>query len=528
MRQTIFLLFTFCLFQLQAQDQVITASSKLTDVTVFQSGAQLSRSAKLQVPKGVSSIVFKGISETMNPKTLQFTGDQKMTLLSITTKQDFLSPDYESEIVVSLKKRIYDLRVSTRKIKAKDSALKLEKQMLVTNQKVTGTSVSLDQLQKTAAYFGKRMLELNLEIENIVFELEDLQKKKQKLEKQLQQERQANTKKTNKVIVKVLSEKATTANFKLSYLVNNASWNSTYDARVNDLKKPVELTHKAEIIQSTGEDWNNVNLVLATGNPSAGAQAPYMKPWYVNLRNTQMLQNAPTSNHRNANTHFRAEADQALSKEISFDQYNVSQNITQQEYTVDRKQSIASSGQPSVVILRKLDLDAKYEYHAKPRLDKDAFLIAKVYNWEKYNLLSGNLALFNNTTYVGTAYLNVENPTDTLQLSLGRDKNVIIERTRLIGKQEKVFFGSKRVDTYVWNIEVKNTKNASIILVLRDQIPVSQHEDVEINIKNVDGGRLDAPSGIIKWSIPIAPGKGLIKQVAYEVKYPKQHNLNYY
>ncbi|MDZ7845588.1 MAG: hypothetical protein U5L96_01730 [Owenweeksia sp.] len=92
--------------------------------------------------------------------------------------------------------------------------------------------------------------------------------------------------------------------------------------------------------------------------------------------------------------------------------------------SIDAPQSITSSANPDVVQLRELELPARYQYHLKPRLERDAFLVARVYDWDQYNLMPGALSLFNGGTYVGEAYLNTQKPDDTLELSLGRDQNM--------------------------------------------------------------------------------------------------------
>jgi uncharacterized protein (TIGR02231 family) len=528
MRLTLTFAFAITLFVAQATEPIKVPSS-LSDVTVFQSGAQITRSSNVNVPAGVSTLEFSGITEYMDVNTVQLTANKNLTLLSITATQDFLSPDNKSPKILDLEKKIRSNRYEMQKVLAQEAAYREEKQMIVANQKITDNkNINLEQLKQTTSYFGKRSLEINLALAQSEFDKEDLKKEQQKLNKQLQVEMQAFSKRTNKVVVQLLADKAVAASFKLSYIVQNASWISTYDARVDNLDKPVKLIHKAKITQQTGEDWENVNLKLATGNPSASAQIPFMSTWHVGIHSVQpeaYRKNAPATMNANVRG-SRADAKEVYYDGVKAQSFNISQNVTQQEYSIERKQSIRAGATASTVILRSLELDAEYEYHAKPRIEKDVFLIAKVYNWESYDLLSGDLSLFNNNTYVGKAYLNTENPTDTLQLSLGRDKNVIVKRTRLIDKQEKTLFGSKRIDTYLWNIEVRNNKKSNIKLLLKDQVPVSKHEEVEVSIKNLNGGNLDAPTGIVKWQLSIKPGQTQTRQLGYEIKYPKAQRQN--
>ncbi|MGB0176607.1 MAG: mucoidy inhibitor MuiA family protein [Owenweeksia sp.] len=519
---------------LKAQD-AIEINSEIKKVTVFQQGAQISRSGSANLTAGVHELIFPYLAQNLDPASIQLRSNSAITILSITHRNNFLNEENLPEKIQKLQDQVDDLNKQLQQINAEEEALKEEKEMILANRKVGGEQVALNvqQLSQVAAYFSKRIREINLALIEIQERKKELSEERNRLQKQLQQERQAFSKRTGQVVVSVDVPRASVFQFDLLYMVSSVSWYSTYDARVDDLSQPVELTHKAMINQQSGEDWNNVELILATGNPSAGAQVPYMNPWYVNFNDQKIyldgVQTRGSISSMDANTIFKArkvevaEADAAV-----YQDFSINQNITQQEYTVDRKQNIPSSTSPATVVLREISLPARYEYHAKPRLDKDAFLIAKVYDWGRFDLLNGEISLFNNNTFVGKAFLNTQNPDDTLQLSLGRDQNVVISRTRIYNKQEKSFFGNNRIDLFTWKIEIRNNKKVAVDLILRDQVPVSQNEDIKVDIKEMSGGKLEEKSGIIKWRLNLNPGQRLEKIVSYELKYPKDKQLNYY
>ncbi len=510
-----------------AQQKVETTIQK---VTLFRQGAQVSRSGNLSLPAGNSTVIFPYLSQLMDPNSISLSGKGKLTILSISHKNDFLTDEDKSELIQALEKKLEKLEMNIRKLKAKEDALKREKDMIIANQSIGGqnSGVSLQQLQQTAAFFRSKIEEINVTTEEVRVDIQKTAAEKQKVEQQLQQERQAFAQKTGQVIVQVEAIAPTNASFELSYLVGSAYWNSKYDARVKDLSSPVTLVQKAQIIQQTGEDWTNVELVLSTGQPNAGGQVPYMNIQYVDFYAPVALygsQSPQKASVRNADTRAggRAEADEV---NITYPSFQVNENLTQQEFSIDRKQTIKSSSQPATVVLRELTLPAKYEYHAKPRLDNNAFLVAKVYDWEQYDLMNGEISLYNGSTYVGKSQLNAQNPDDTLQLSLGRDQGIVLKRTRVKNKQEKNFFGNKRTDLYTWKIEVRNTKKSAVKLMLKDQVPVSRNEEIEVSVKGIGGGSLDEKTGIIRWNFDLAPGAKKEMEISYEVKYPKDRNVH--
>ena len=94
--------------------------------------------------------------------------------------------------------------------------------------------------------------------------------------------------------------------------------------------------------------------------------------------------------------------------------------------------------------------------------------------------------------------------------------------------KEKSFFGNNRIDQFTWKIEIRNTKKTAIDLILRDQIPVSQNEEIKVEIKDISGGKLEEKSGIVKWRMILTPGQRIEKIISYELKYPKDKQINYY
>ncbi|MEQ9261969.1 MAG: DUF4139 domain-containing protein [Owenweeksia sp.] len=520
-------------FYLHAADKT-EIDSKINKVTVFQQGAQISRTGSISLKAGTHELIFPYLAQNLDPSSLQLRSNKSITILSISHSNNFLNEENLPENLQSLQDQVTNLNGKLQRIGAEEEALREEKEMIKANRKIGGDQAVLNaqQLSQVATYFSKRIKEINLLLLDLQDSKQKITEERNRIQKQLQQERQAFSKRTGEVSVSVDVPREAVFEFELMYLVRSVSWYSTYDARVNDLSKPVELTHKAVINQQSGEDWNNVDLILATGNPSAGAQVPYMNPWYVNFYNSpgniRGARSAGKVIFQDANVAYQAEEESVQADAATYQEFTVAQNLTQQEYSVERKQNIPSSTSPATVVLREVSLPAKYEYHAKPRLDKDAFLIAKIYDWSQFDLLNGEIALFNNNTYVGKAFLNTESPEDTLQLSLGRDQNVVVSRTRVYSKQQKSFFGGNRIDEYTWKIEIRNNKKTAIYLILRDQVPVSQNEAIKVDIKEISGGKLEEKSGIVKWRLNLAPAQRIEKNVSYELKYPKDKQVNYY
>jgi hypothetical protein len=201
------------------------------------------------------------------------------------------------------------------------------------------------------------------------------------------------------------------------------------------------------------------------------------------------------------------------------------ENQTSVEFEIKTPYSILSENKNTTVEVERYSLPADYEYYSVPKVDKDAFLLANISDWEQYNLLEGEANIFFENTFVGKTILDVRYITDTLNLSLGRDKNVSIQREKVKEYSTQKFFGNKTETTRDWKIIVKNNKRQAINIVLFDQIPVSTEQDIEVNPENLSGGALDKENGEVKWKFTLQPTQKNELNLRYKVKYPKGKNL---
>jgi hypothetical protein len=201
------------------------------------------------------------------------------------------------------------------------------------------------------------------------------------------------------------------------------------------------------------------------------------------------------------------------------------ENQTSFEFEIKTPYSVYSDNKNLTVDMDDYNLDADYEYYCVPKIDKDAFLIANIVNWEKYNLLEGEANIFFENTFVGKTILDVRYISDTLKLSLGRDKNVLIKREKMKDYTTKQFLGSKKEETRAWQLSIKNNKKQPITLNLYDQAPVSTNEEIEVQIDQISGGSINKEKGEIKWNIKLEPSAKKDLELIYKVKYPKDKKL---
>ena len=114
---------------------------------------------------------------------------------------------------------------------------------------------------------------------------------------------------------------------------------------------------------------------------------------------------------------------------------------------------------------------------------------------------------------------------DTLNISLGRDKNVIVKREKAKELTQTKFLSSKAEVTRDWKITVRNNKRQPISMVLLDQIPVSTVSEIEVSPEKLSNGTLDKTTGEVKWKFILPPTQNTEFELLYKVRYPKGKSL---
>jgi uncharacterized protein (TIGR02231 family) len=257
---------------------------------------------------------------------------------------------------------------------------------------------------------------------------------------------------------------------------------------------------------------------LSTSDPSLAASRPYLTAWTLNYSsnaNEGLLQNRMAQVNQNQFLDPGA----ADFEDIAAEELSTS-------FLIEQRQSVLANGQFHQLDLTDETLNASFEYLAIPKVDLSAFLIAKVTGWEKLNLISGIANVYFGNTYIGESQIDTRLMSDTLELSLGRDNQVLIGRAKIEDKASTKLIGSKRDESFVYEIQVKNNRKTPINIKIQDQIPVSQESDIIVETSNISGADVDKSSGRLQWIRNIQAGEMTKYIVSFSVRYPKNKTVN--
>jgi TonB-dependent SusC/RagA subfamily outer membrane receptor len=208
------------------------------------------------------------------------------------------------------------------------------------------------------------------------------------------------------------------------------------------------------------------------------------------------------------------------------DYLSISDNQLDVVFDIDIPYDIPSNGKEQGVELKEYKLPCNYQYYAAPVADKEAYLLGKMQGWEKLNLLPGEASITVEGTYIGRSFIDPGSTQDTLNLTLGRDKRIVVKREKITDFSSVKFLGSSKKEVFTYRITVRNNKKDKVDMMLKDQYPISTDKDIEVELMESSGASVNKDNGVLTWKVGLAPGESKEFRVSYSVKYPKDKAVN--
>jgi uncharacterized protein (TIGR02231 family) len=512
--------------------------SKITDVTVFLNRAQVTRTVKARVDAGRTSLIVHSLTSMLDQESIQVAGKGKLTILGIAHRQNF-SREFVSPRTKPVRDSIELVQQLLVLEQGQKEILGKEEQMLLSNQKIGGTNQNLTvaELKAMADFYRSRLGDIITQRVRHDAKIRDLNERMGKLQAQLRELDELFSKNTSEIVVTVAAEAETAVELEVNYVVGNAGWLPVYDLRATDTKGPVQLTYKANVFQGTGEEWKNVKLKLSTANPALGGVMPELSTWYVDILRPVVR----TARYRHGNDKYKAGAPApAMAEEMVMDsvgpELEDAQSVAQYtstiqtslntEFAIAVPYTVTSSSKPTLVDIAVHSLKADYLYSVAPKLDRDAFLMARMTGWEEFSLLPGEANVFFEGTFVAKSYIDPNSIKDTLAISLGRDKRIVVQREKVKDFTTRKTIGTNQRDAYGYSISIRNTKTEAIKILVEDHLPVSQNSQVEVTVSDVGGAQYNKDTGRLKWEFDVKPQETKKMEYRFEIKYPKDKRIS--
>lgn len=276
------LLLLFLALNLNANNK---QESSISKVIVYLNGAQITRTTNIEVPKGSSEFTFVGLSSKIDESSIQLSGLKNASVLSINFGINYLDKPLNTNEIELLKLSFEKLNDNIMIEENLILGLKEEIGLIQSNRHLGNDTenVTLDKVKEFSAYYRKRLTEINNSIYNSRKKINEYEKEKIKLKKQLQELNVTDKVETGEIKVKFNSEKSISLDLILKYNIKDAGWFPVYDLKAEKINAPLNLIYKAHVYQNSGINWDNTIITLSTSDPNINNVKPELNPKYLNI-----------------------------------------------------------------------------------------------------------------------------------------------------------------------------------------------------------------------------------------------------
>ncbi|MEU4191885.1 DUF4139 domain-containing protein [Kribbella sp. NPDC026611] len=329
--------------------------------------------------------------------------------------------------------------------------------------------------------------------------------------------------------VSLVLEAEAEVEIEISYVVAGAGWTSSYDVRLNGDR--LTLNWYGLVTQHTGEDWPECDLTLSTARPTVNAKVPELDPWYLDrFRPPVPLAAAAPAGIPSAAPMMagRGRADAVVHEQAAFKESaaTVEQGVAAATYTPPRPIAVPADGASHRATIAAIDLEAKLDYVTAPVRSTDVHLRATVVNSSEHTLPAGKASVFHEAEFVGSAVQPVWAPGEDVELALGVDDRIRVERKLVRRTATKATLGSTRRREVEYETKVENhTPRAARITVL-DQLPVSRDHEITVKPFATDPDPAETTElGVVTWKLDLAPGAERTIKLGFRVETGKTVDL---
>ena len=510
-------------------------SSSVSEVTVYADRARVTRTALATLPAGTSVLEFSGLPEALDEGSIEVnaTSDTPLTIEGIDIRREFLTASGNPK-VQELERQLQELLEQKKSLQAQKDVCASKRDFFRNLSAGLGHGdkqpIGLDDIRKLYAFYGEEITNLSENILSIERNETKLDPEIDRVKRELDALRNAAQKSQRTLLVSVRAQAAAKGEFRVRYVIGNASWSSSYDARVDSGTGKVELLYNALVRQKTGEDWNNVRLVLSTAQPGRNGRMPELAPSYLDYRAEQPLAAAraefgPAAPMPAPNETDQAKAEPVQSKEAETEVQRTGLSVS---YQVGLPVTIPGDGQAHRANVTVLNLAGRPEYVTTPKLDSAVYLKVHLENTSEAQLLPGPVRLFRDGEFMGTVVMNLTPSGADFDLYAGKDDSIKVERKELINKRSETGMLNRReIEERRYQISLQNFRSGPIKVSVYDQFPVSKNADIVVNQGSFSDkpATIDKDSGKLTWDFELQPKVKKVVEFSYSVEWPKGREI---
>jgi uncharacterized protein (TIGR02231 family) len=521
-------------------------TSVIDAVTVYPDGATVTRVIHVELPPGDSVLRARDFPPGLDPASLRVEGDAQARLViggidarPPRAERPPLDPELENRM-----EALHDERGGLDdKIEAASARKKFALRFAEDSPVPLGEKGEARPLAEWRSAFAAVAEEVAM-ADGAAREARLRQREIDRELARLEAQRNANPPRKMEVRIDLAAEAATPATLRVSYAVRGARWSPLYDARLDsgarDRKPSLELVRRAEIVQNTGEDWEDVQLAVSTVRTAKGSIAPDLRPLIVRYPTPRPLEQAapaalpvptarslaqdalPTQKPEMKLARVAAEESEAIVDAGGF----------QATFRLPGRVSVAADEGAKSFRITAATITPELLLRATPAVDPTGFLEADFKHGEDAPLLPGRIAVYRDGIYVGRSQMPLTAKEQPVRLGFGADDKVKIARAVVSQSEGSTgIITTSKTDQHDYKISVRNGHDAAVRMAIEDQLPVSEIEDVKVELlpgstapteRDVRNRR-----GVVAWTFDLGPGEARDIKFGWRVRWPSDKAVTY-
>lgn len=503
-----------------------STEAQIVAVTVYPGSARVTRRTSVSLDPGQQQVTVGGLPTGLQRDSVRVNGRGPATVLGVdvTMERHAQTPDAR---VGELEDRLRELQNALVElddtVAVEDDRVKL---LNAVSRRAGGTfakclaerTLEPDRIAEVSAALGRQLAEALGRKRELADQRVRVTEERDLVERTLNTHRTQQTPDRQAVVIDMDVREAATVEIELSYVINQARWTSTYDIRL--VGESLTLTWHAEIEQFSGEDWPECELALSTAQPAITARVPELSPWFLDRVQPPAPRAAAMDMARGGGYGAQPAAPAMASEAIhlGFAAPQVEHGAAAATYRPSHQIAVPSDGTAHRTTVAVIDLNATLDHIAAPVLGPEAYLRATAVNTSEHTLRPGKASVFHESEFVGTTNLAVWSPNEEVELNLGVDERIRIERELVRRTAGKAALGGTRRREAAYQIKVGNYGQRATTVTVLDQVPVSRDDGItvkDVTCKPEPAERTDL--GELTWKLPLDAGRTTEITVGFRV-----------
>ncbi len=533
---------------------MITLEAPIIAVTVYSDRALITRAGRVALEKGEHELSLEDLPNTLLPESVRASGKgtRQMRILGADVTPTF-HVEAPQERVAELRSEIEEREDRDAVLAHEEEGLLARREFLIKLSAASAGSLARGIAQGKAqvssgaeiiSFVDGNLKNTSQEVQQVRQQRRDLARELEKLRQELDQVQATTPLERRRVVVGVEAMDEGELELQVSYLVNRARWQPLYDFRLTEEEGDVEITYLANVSQQSGEDWEDVTLALSTARPALSSVIPELDPWFIRERRPpRALRAAAKAKGMGAVAAAEpmmaaapvppAAAEETLREAfVGFEEAKALEAEVEEQgvalsFKVPKRAHIPGDGSAHKTTVTTMSLPPELDYVAAPKLVEQAYRRATIVNDSEHVLLPGQVNIFHGTEFVGrTEFEDAIAPGQEFEIHLGADDRVSVTRELVESRVDKKFLGKNRRLLYGYRIEVENLKDTKESVTVRDQLPVSQHEEIKVDAARIEPQPKERTElGLIEWELVLEPMEKREIRLDFTVEHPRDMGL---